>query len=130
MTYNIHVLVYISLCKFLLSFTREFCPCLHINLVEHSVINEQESAVPDFGHFQFLYAYNEVRTLHLRHFCSWCVSVGGSRKLRRNSALVLAQGTRGNVALFPSTRGTPIKLTQRSHKCGSKVRSVHPEGAN
>lgn len=29
-----------------------------------------------------------------------------------------------------SAGGAPIKLTQQSHKCGSKVRSVHPEGAN
>lgn len=64
MTYYILVLVHISLCKFLLNFTTEFCPHLHINVIEHIVINGHKSSVSDFGHFQFLYAYKEMQNLH------------------------------------------------------------------
>lgn len=61
--WHILLLAYISLSKFL-NFTTEFCPNLHINLSEHNIINGPTSAVPDFGHFQFLHVYEEIRNLH------------------------------------------------------------------
>lgn len=39
-------------------------PQFNINLSEYDVINGHKSAVPDFDHFQFLYAYKEIQNLH------------------------------------------------------------------
>lgn len=50
--------------KFLLNFATEFSFDLYINLSELSIITGPTSAVPDFGHFQFLYVYKETQNLH------------------------------------------------------------------
>lgn len=44
----------------------------------HSVLNGHKSAIPDFGHFKFPYAYEEIQNLHLDIFAVFCrcASVG------------------------------------------------------
>lgn len=129
MTYYMLLLVYISPSKFLLNFTIEFCPNLYTNLSEHSVINRPASAVPDFGHLQFLYVYKYK--ICIRHFCSQCASVGRKRKLRRSSTLGFGPGHKKGMlpwcvsAYSPWGRHpssghiSPHRVWQQGEKCAS-----------
>lgn len=65
------------------SLTMEFCLNLYINLSEQNVRNGHKSVVPDFGHFQFLYAYKKYKICMKTFLQSVCGSTGINRKLIR-----------------------------------------------
>lgn len=130
MTWSILALAFLLLCKILFNFTTEFAPIYAIFFQNKISSVGIKSTVPDFGHFQCLYAYKEICTkTFLQPVCGV-----GRRKLRRYSALVWPRVQDRMLPRCESGCGGRGQQPSSPHisptGCRSKVGSMPPVGAD